>query len=64
MKSRFLAVVIAAGVAMAGCNDKAVINNKPLTDEEKRQIAAEDQRINDEESPGNKTLKHKPGKKK
>jgi hypothetical protein len=47
-----------------GCGgNSTTINTTPLTDEQKRQIAENDKQIESEESPGNKTLKGKPGKK-
>jgi hypothetical protein len=35
-----------------GCGDNAGINKTPLTDEQKKQIAVEDQRTAEEESQG------------
>ncbi len=40
------------GAALAGCEAKTVINDKPMTDEEKAKVKAEDERIADEESQG------------
>lgn len=49
-------------LTIVGCSDgPSVTGSKaPLTEEEKRKIAEEDARIDEEESPGNKTRKMKP----
>lgn len=61
-KWMFAAVLVAAAV---GCDGPGVTGStEPLTDEQKRLIAEQDKKIEEEESPGNKTLKPKPGKKK
>jgi hypothetical protein len=59
---KLIVPLLAAGVAFAGvgCDGQKVTGSTaPLSDEEKRQIAEQDKRIEDEESPGNKTLKGK-----
>ena len=39
-------------LALAGCGSKTVINTAPMTDEQKQKVAAEDERVADEESGG------------
>lgn len=64
MRKLLLAGLLLSGVAVIGCDSPSVTGStEPLTEEQKRQVAADDQRTNEEESPGNKTLKPKPGKK-
>jgi len=47
-----------------GCGGSGTtLNTAPLTEEQKRKIAEEDRRIEEDESPGNKTLKSKGGAK-
>lgn len=52
MRKLFAAVLFAAGLGVVGCGAKDVINTAPMTDEEKRKVKEEDQRIADEESQG------------
>lgn len=64
MRKILFAGLLLAGVTAVGCDGPSVTGStEPLTEEQKRQIAQDDQKTNDEESPGNKTLKPKPGKK-
>ena len=64
MRTWLFAAFLLAGLAAVGCGGPDVSGSTaPLSDEEKRQIAEQDQRINEEESPGNKTNKPKPGRK-
>lgn len=57
----FLMVIVLSGLTGCGGN-KTQVNTSPLTDEQKAQIKADDQRIDDEESPNNKTRKGKAGR--
>jgi hypothetical protein len=64
MRKLLFGALLLAGLAAVGCGGPDVTGStEPLTEEQKRQIAADDQRTNEEESPGNKTNKPKPGKK-
>jgi hypothetical protein len=63
-KLLFVALIAVAGVAVTGCEPQKVSGSTaPLSDEERRKIAEQDKQIEEEESPGNKTLKPKGGKK-
>jgi hypothetical protein len=62
--NRISCVLIALGLSgLIGCGgNKTQLNTSPLTDEQKAQIKADDQRIDEEESPNNKTRKGKGGR--
>jgi hypothetical protein len=49
-------------LGLVGCGDGPSVTGStaPLTEEEKRKIAEEDRRIDEDESPGNKTRNMKP----
>jgi hypothetical protein len=49
-------------LVLTGCGSAPSVSGStaPLTEEEKRLIAEQDQRIDEEESPNNKTRKMKP----
>jgi hypothetical protein len=61
--SRVFLLVLALGVmfvGLVGCGGSGTqLNTAPLTDEQKAQIKADDQRIDEEESPDNRTRKGK-----
>jgi hypothetical protein len=62
VRTWYLVGLIAAGLS-GGCGGNAnTINSAPLSEEEKRKIAEQDKQIDAEESPGNRTMKAKPGK--
>jgi hypothetical protein len=46
-----------------GCSSPTPPNTAPISDEEKRKIAENDRAVEAEESPGNKTLKPRHGRK-
>ncbi|MCI0704947.1 MAG: hypothetical protein L0241_28130 [Planctomycetia bacterium] len=56
-----LSLLLAVAIGCGG--NQTQLNTAPLTEEQKRQIAEEDKKIDDEESPGNRTLNPK-GKRK
>ncbi len=49
---------VTASLTLIGCGG-TVINTDPLTDEQKAAIKAEDNAVDEDESPGNKTRKEK-----
>lgn len=56
----FIALLCVTALVAVGCDSPKVSGSTaPLSDEERRQIAEQDKQTNDEESPGNKTLKGK-----
>jgi len=55
----FLALAAAAGCG-SGTAGPTQVNTTPLTPEQKQAILDDDQRVDEEESPGNKTRKMKP----
>jgi hypothetical protein len=58
-------LLILAPLAFAGCGaGSPAMNTTPMTDEEVRQMKAEDQRIDDEERGGAGTAVAKPKRKK
>jgi hypothetical protein len=62
--NRISYVLVALGLSgLIGCGgNQTQLNTSPLTDEQKAQIKADDQRIDEEESPNNKTRKGKGGR--
>lgn len=62
---KWMLAAVSVAVAAVGCDGPDVTGSTaPLSEEEKRLIAEQDKKIEEEESPGNRTLKPKPGKKK
>ncbi len=60
MRKLLLPLLVVLAAVAAGCGSPNVSGSTaPLSDEEKRKIAEQDKQIDDEESPGNKTLKPK-----
>lgn len=55
----FLVLAATAGCG-AGTAGPTPINTTPLTPEQKQAVADEDRRVDEEESPGNRTRKMKP----
>lgn len=62
--NRFYCLLVVIGLSgLTGCGgNKTQVNTSPLTDEQKAQIKADDERIDEEESPNNKTRKGKSGR--
>ncbi len=52
-------LVLVMFVAVLGCGSSTKLSTAPLTDEQLEQIRKDDQKIDNEESPNNKTLKSK-----
>lgn len=52
MRRRILLALVVAISASWGCGKSTTLNTAPLSDEQKRQIAADDDKLNDEESRG------------
>ncbi len=60
MRNLFLPLLVLVAAVAVGCDGPKVSGSAaPLSDEEKRKIAEQDRQIDNEESPGNKTLKPK-----
>jgi hypothetical protein len=55
MRKLIRLVGLLALAAAAGCGNSTTLNTAPLTDEEKRKIKEEDQRIDEEERSGSGT---------
>lgn len=60
MRKLIISLSLVGVAVLVGCDGPKVTGSTaPLTDEERREIAERDRQIEDEESPGNKTLKPK-----
>ena len=55
MRKWILGAIAGSAVVLGGCGAKTTIDTRPLTDEQKKQIAEDDRRVADEESHGTAT---------
>jgi hypothetical protein len=63
MNRMYWALLAFGLTGLLGCGgNKTQLNTAPLSDEQKAQIKADDQRLDDEESPNNRTRKGKGGR--
>lgn len=61
MRTFILGAVAGLAVALAGCGSKTTVDTRPLSDEQKKQVAEDDRRVADEEGGG--TANKQKGKK-